>query len=120
SLQLLYSVTFQQRFVLWTVSPAQAFFSYKVLHPQYSINDRFRAWRATGNINIYRNYLIDSLEYAVCIEDSAAAGAGANGNYPAGFSHLEIDLFYYRPHFLCNSTHHHEQVTLPGRETDAF
>ncbi len=80
---LLYPVSIQQRLILLAISSSEAFLTYQVLNAQDSINNGFRSWRTSRYIYIYRHYLVNTLQHAVCIKNTSAAGAS-----PTAITHL--------------------------------
>src|ERR1044072_7483456 len=90
---LLYSVRFQQGFILLAVSSPQTFFTYKILYAQNSIENSFGPGRTTRYIHIYRHHLVNSLEHTIRVKNSTAGSASPNRHYPSWLGHLEIDLF---------------------------
>src|SRR4051794_8284589 len=89
---LLNTVTIEQRFVMLTVSSANAFIMYQFLNANNAIKNSFRPWRTTRHINIYRNDLIDALQYTVSIKNAAGRSTGTYCHNPTWLRHLQINL----------------------------
>src|SRR5216683_2336835 len=66
--------------------------------------------RASGNVDVHGNYLVDSLHDGVIVEDAAGSRAGAHGNHPLGLRHLRVKLLYDGRHFLRNAPSDDHQV----------
>src|SRR5690606_18682497 len=106
------SVFFEQSFVFGRIPSSQSFRFHEVLDLHDTVEYLLRPWRTTGHVYVNRNNAIDTLEYAVRIENSSAAGTGAYGKYPTRFCHLFIHLTKDGSHLLRDRTHYHEQVRL--------
>src|SRR5690606_35827830 len=106
------SVFFEQSFVFGRIPSSQSFRFHEVLDLHDTVEYLLRPWRTTGHVYVNRNNAIDTLEHAVRIENSSAAGTSAHGKHPARFCHLFIHLTKDGPHLLRDRTHYHEQVRL--------
>src|SRR6478672_9415333 len=95
-----------------TVPSSDAFLTHEILNTHHAIENGFGAGRTARHIDINRHYLVNTLKYAVTIEDATTAGTGAKGHDPAGFCHLQIDLLHHRSHFFCDRSHYHQQIAL--------
>src|SRR5215213_9859337 len=62
-----------------------------VLKPHQAVKERFRARRAARNIDIDRDYAIDSLQGRVRGERPSGRRASAHGDAPFGLGHLVPD-----------------------------
>jgi hypothetical protein len=78
--------------------------------------------RAAGDVDIDGNDAVAAADDAVAVMVvSAAVGAGAHGDDPAGIGHLVVDLAQGRRHLVGQGTGHDHDVRLPwgGSEDDA-
>src|SRR5664279_4390327 len=87
-------------------------FSYFVLKFHDGVNYHFRSWWAAGNIDIYRNNQIHTLQYGIVAVKTATGGAGAECHYPFRFTHLIVNPFDNRRFLVADGSYHHEHVGL--------
>src|SRR5687768_9427210 len=91
-----------------------------MLNSHNSVDDLLRTRRATWYIHVHRYDPVDPLKNAVGVKDTTAAGARADAQNPARFSHLLIYLAQHRPHLLGDRSHDHEEVRLSRRKAQTF
>src|SRR5690606_17837379 len=114
--KLLYSISFQQRFVLRAGAMAQAFVLYEVLQLEDTIEYPFGSRRATGHIHVYRYHLVYTLQYRIRIEYTTAGCTGTNSDNPTGLCHLQVYLAQNGAHLFGNGTGYQQHIALAGRE----
>lgn len=85
-----------------------------------TVDDLFGSWRATRDVDINGDDLVDALEHGVGIEDATTGGAGSDGYDPFGFCHLGIDLLEYWSQLFGDRTCHQQDIGLSGGETHAL
>src|SRR5438552_18742958 len=61
-----------------------------------SVDQRFGARRAPGNVHVHRDHRVHALDDRVVVEDSPARGAGAHGDHPFRLGHLVVDSLQHR------------------------
>ena len=74
------------------ISICQFFTSHFFVQGDNPVNQRFRAGRTSGNINIHRHNLIHPLHDGVVIEDATAGGTVAHRDHPFWIRHLVIQV----------------------------
>src|SRR5208337_4223930 len=94
-------------------TPFEVFFFYLFLKLDDPVIESFRPWRASRDINIYRQKGISTLNSAVCIEDPPAAGTTAHRYDITRQGHLVIDSSYNGGHFFCDCTGKDNDIRLP-------
>jgi hypothetical protein len=90
------------------------------LELENGVENRFRARRTAGNVNIDRNDLVAALEDSVVVENAAGSSTSAHGNDPLGLRHLIVKLANDGAHFDGKATGDDHEVGLPGRRTKNF
>src|SRR5262245_19411503 len=68
--------------------------------------------RATRNVNINRDDLVDTLHHVICAIETAACRARPHRNDPLRLSHLIVDLFQDWPHLVVDGAEDHKNVRL--------
>src|SRR3712207_9192898 len=88
------------------------------LQLHHTVKDCFRTRRATRDVNIYRNQLVNTTYHVVALlERSATNRATTNGHHVFRLCNLVIETLEHRRHFVGNSTCAHNQVSLTRRVT---
>ena len=90
------------------------------LHIHDGLEELFGAWRTSRDVHIHGDEAVDALDHGVSVEDTAGAGAGAHGDAPLRFWHLEPDSLEDGQHFHNDAASHDEQVALAGAEPHDF
>merc|ERR1712159_840060 len=88
-----------------------------VLDPHQSFQQRFRPWRAPGDIYIHRNHQVDSLHHVIPILEVRATTHGARTH---GDDILRIRHHVVKPpnatgHFVSNGSRYDHQIGLTRR-----
>ena len=91
-----------------------------VLQLHQAFEQRFRTRRTTGDVNVNRQKLIDSLEDRVGAIHAAGRRAGAHGDDPFWLRHLFVNAFYRQRHFVGHRAGHDHDVALPRRKPHHF
>ena len=81
--------------------------------------DFWTGW-AAGDVNVYGEELVYTLNDAVDAVHAAGGGASAHSNTPFGFGHLVPDTFDGVGHFVVTPAGDDHDIRLPGREREAF
>ena len=82
--------------------------------------ERFRPGRATGNVNVHRDELIDPLQDGVAAIHAAARSAGAHGDAPFRFGHLVPNPFDGQGHLVGDGAGDDHDVALARRKAHHF
>src|SRR5687767_14431704 len=88
-----------------------------VLETHQSVQQRFRTWWATGNINVDGNTTIDTLHRGVGVEWSTGRRTCAHGDGPLRLRHLFVNAAHDRPHLQSHCPGDDDQITLPRTRT---
>src|SRR3954470_24950637 len=90
-----------------------------LLEPDDALDERFRARRAAGHVDVDRDDLVDALQDRVVVEHPARAGARPHRDHPLRLEHLVVDLAQRRGHLVGDAAGDDEQVGLTrGRAED--
>ena len=90
-----------------------------LLQHDQAIQERLRRGRATGNIDIDRNILVDARNDVIAFfERPAAGGAGTHRDDVFGFGHLVVEPGDHRHHRLGDRARDDHQIGLPGRAAE--
>src|SRR5581483_6138931 len=91
-----------------------------VLKFQDRLQDSLGPRRASRDINIHRDHLVDPLHRAVVVVEAAGGGADPHGDDPLGLAHLFVDLFEDGRLLEGDGTGDEQEIRLTGRKTDQF
>jgi hypothetical protein len=87
------------------------------LQANQSFQQRFRTRRASRNVNVHRDKLIDALQHGITAIHPAARCARAHGDAPFRFWHLLPNTLYGQRHFVSNGAGDNHDIALPRRES---
>ena len=77
------------------------------------MQERLGRWGTARYINIHREKLINTIDYAVALFEWTSPGsAGTHGEHILGFRHLVVQANDLGDHLLGNRSGHDHQVTL--------
>src|ERR1017187_2073649 len=97
-----------------------AFFLNFLLQECYRVDELLGARRASGDINIDGNHLVDALHERVIVEDAAGGGARPHGNHPLRLRHLLPQLADHGCHLVRHAAGDDHEIALPRRRTKNF
>jgi len=103
------------KLLLSPAAPPELLVAYLLLQPDDPVNKRFGPRRASGNVYVYRQECITSLDRAVGSEYAAAIGAASYGNNIPRLRHLIIDAPDDLSHLLRHGAGNKHKVRLPRR-----
>src|SRR5436190_2603379 len=89
-----------------------------LVEPQDALHQRLRPRRATRNVHVDRDDLVDALEGRVVVEHPAGARAGAHRDHPLRLEHLVVDLPQGRRHLVHDAAGDDQEVGLSRRRTE--
>src|SRR6476646_5395593 len=78
------------------------------------VQERLGPGRATRDVDVHRDDLVDALDDRVVVEHPAATRADAHRDDPLGLDHLVVDLAEDRRHLLAHPAGHDHQIGLAG------
>jgi hypothetical protein len=90
------------------------------LEERQTLEDGLGPGRASGNVNIDRQDLIDTLDHAIDIVHTAAVGARPHGHDPLGFGHLLVKAKNDGCYLFKDGPGRNEQIRLTGRASQNF
>ena len=90
------------------------------LETHEAFEEGFWAGRASGDVDIDGNEVVDALEDGVGAVHSAAGGACAHGDAPFWFGHLVPDAFNGESHFISDGAGDDHDVGLAWGEAHDF
>ncbi len=86
------------------------------LQRHQGVQHRFGSRRASGHIDVDRNYVIDSREGCIVVIEPAGRGAGAKRHHPLRLGHLFVDPAQNRSLPYRYGSDYHQKVGLPWRK----
>src|SRR5438045_9726393 len=84
----------------------------EVLQTHQAIEQSFRPWRTTGNVNIDGNAAVNALHRRVGIKWPAGRGARAHRDRPFGLRHLIENAADYRTHLQSDCAGNDDEIAL--------
>ena len=90
------------------------------LETHEAFEEGFGAGRASGDVDIDGNEVVDALEDGVRAIHATAGGACAHGDTPFWFGHLVPDAFDGEGHFISDGAGHDHDVGLARGEAHDF
>ena len=84
------------------------------------IENCFRSWGTSRNVNVDRYDFVDSLHDVICAIEAATRRAGAHRDDPLRLRHLVVNLLQHRPHLVVNSAENHQHIGLFRRKAHDF
>ena len=90
------------------------------LQADQSFQQRFRPRRASRNVNVYRDKLINALQHRIAAIHPAARCARPHRDAPFRFWHLLPNAFYGQRHFVSDGAGDNHNIALPRRESHYF
>jgi len=75
---------------------------------------RFGPWRATGDVDVHGQNLVDSLHHAVNVVHAPAVGTGPHGDHPFGLRHLLVKAQDDRSDLFKHRSGDDQEIGLPG------
>ena len=79
------------------------------------VQQHLRTRRASGQVDVHRNDVVNALDDRVVVEHPARRRAHAHRQHPLRLGHLVVDLPQHRGHLLADPAGHDHQVGLPRR-----